>query len=138
MALDVDWVSGVITVPKADMPVIQASPEIRELDVTQFHRDLRSIHASVQGVPYTRTHDHNGEITLAGIVYARSVEIILPYTVTFEDGQYGVSVTGGNTNLLDVKNANQVSLLTNNSAGQIVTGILPGEALVGSPYSPTQ
>ena len=119
MALDIEWTTGVITIPRADMPVVQVSPEIRELDVNQFHQDLRTVHATVEGAPYPQTHVHVQEYTLSGITYARAIRILIPYSVTFEDGQYGVNVVGGNTNLLDVKNANQVSLLGNNSAGVI-------------------
>ncbi len=119
MAIDVDWVSGLITIPKADMSVVQVSPEIREFDVEQFHQDLRAIHASVQGAPYPRTHTHKAESVLSGVTYARIVEIIPPYTVEFEDDQYGVQAFGANHNLLDVKVANQVSLLVQNSAGLV-------------------
>lgn len=119
MAIDVDWVTGLIIIPKADMLIVQSSPEIRELDVEVFHQDLRAIHASVQGAPYPRTHNHNGEVVLSGITYARAVEIITPYTVEFEDGQYAVRTIGANHNILDVKVANQVSLLTQNSAGLV-------------------
>lgn len=119
MAIDVDWVSGLILVQRADMPIIQVSPEIRQLDVNLLHQDLRSIHGSEQGAPYPRTHNHKGETILSGIKYARIVEIIAPYTLEFEDGQYGVRAVGANHNILDVKVANQVSLLVQNSAGLI-------------------
>lgn len=119
MTISVDWTSGVITVPKADMPVVQVSPEIREFDVAQFHLDLRTIHATVEGAPYPQTHRHNSVVTLAGVTYARLVEILAPYTVEFEDDQYTVLAFGANHNVSDVKVPNQVSLITNNSAGLI-------------------
>lgn len=119
MAIDVDWVTGLITIPKLDMPLVQASPEIRSLDVEQLHLDLRTIHASVVGAPYPRTHTHKGESVLSGETYARIVEIIPPYTLEFENDQYAVVTSGANHNILDVKIANQVSLLVQNSAGLI-------------------
>lgn len=137
MTIDVDWISGLISVPRSDMPVIQVSPEIRSFDVSAFHRDLRAIHASEQGVPYPRTHNHKGESVLSGFTYARQVEIIPPYAFEFEDGQYAVATTGANHNLLDVKIANQVSLLVQNSAGLIqvestVAVVETGTVLAGS------
>ena len=120
MAIDVNWVTGVITIPKADMPVIQASPfEIRSIDVEQLHLDLRTIQASVQGAPYSVTHDHVREYTLSGVTYPRALSILAPYTPEFEDGTYGVAAQGGNQNILDRKVANQVSFLGNNSGGPL-------------------
>lgn len=120
MAISVNWGTLVINVPKLDMPVIQASPfEIRQLDVNGFRLELKALESSAEGVTSLRTHNHVTETTLAGISYARSVEIINGYTVEFEDGQYGVSLIGANNNILDVKVGNQVSVLGNNSAGLI-------------------
>ncbi|MHA2063210.1 MAG: hypothetical protein ACXABY_02395 [Candidatus Thorarchaeota archaeon] len=119
MAITIDYSTYVISVPRADMSIIQASPEIRELNVNQFRLDLKNIEDSEEGMPYWDTHDHKSETTLSGIVYARIVEILSPYTITFEDAQYTVSCTGANHNIADVKNANQVSLLVNNAAGLI-------------------
>jgi hypothetical protein len=122
MALDVDWAgSRVIFVPRADMPIIQSSPEIRELDVYQFHLDLRTIETVVEGRPWPETHVHEAATLLAGTIYAPKVRILPPYTVTFEDGQYAVNLTGANNNLADVTNVNQVSLRSNNSAGLVVS-----------------
>lgn len=117
--ISIDWTSGVITVPRADLPIVKVSPEIREFDVAQFHLDLRTLHATVEGAPYTRTHNHNTIVTLAGVTYARLVEILAPYSVEFEDGAYTVLAFGANHNVGDVKVPNSVSLITNNSAGLI-------------------
>jgi hypothetical protein len=85
MPIDVNWVSGVIFVPKTYMALLQALPEIRGLDVDQFRHDLKDLEASVVGAIYTDTHVHNGEVTIAGVLYARGVSIIPPYTVEFEE-----------------------------------------------------
>lgn len=122
MAIDVNWVTKVIFVPKADTTLIQASPEIREFDVLQFHLDLRTIQAA-EGQLYPTTHNHITGPVLSGTQYADVVEVLNPYTVEFEDGQYTVKVTGANNNIVDVKVANQVSVATENSAGLIaITG----------------
>lgn len=119
MATTVNWITGVITVPRADMPIIQASPEVRELDTTAFFDDLKLLEASVEGMPWPDTQRHNLSYVISGITYAESLEVIAPYTVTFEDGQYAVSLKGTNNNIIDRANTNQVRILANNSAGLI-------------------
>jgi hypothetical protein len=117
MAVTIDWDTFVINVPKADTTLIQASPEIRELDVDWFRLQLKDIEDNVDGQPFTDTHIHNTEVTLAGLTLARVVEIIDPYTITFEDGQYAVNLVGANNNIADKTNVNQVSIRSSNSAG---------------------
>ena len=117
--ITIDWATFIITVPKSYSSLLQASPEVRELDVNQFRLDLKDLEDTVEGMAAPKTHNHTTEYILSGISYARAVEILDPYTVEFEDGQYSISLTGANNNLLDVKVANQVSLLANNSGGLI-------------------
>lgn len=120
MSLSINWSTKVITVPKAYMSLLASSPyEIRELDGNQLHLDLRAIEASDNGMPMDVTHAHSSTVTVGGTTLARVVEIINDYTITFEDGQYAVAVTGANTNVADVLNLNQVSVRTANSAGLV-------------------
>ena len=122
MAITIDWGLSVINIPKADTTLISAGPpEIRGLDVDEFRLILKSLEDDADGMAFPHTHNHNTEVTLGGIVFARIVEIIAPYTVTFEDGQYIVNLVGANNNIVDRINSNQVSVRTNNSAGLIVT-----------------
>jgi len=117
MALSINRNTNVIYVPKADLTLISGT--LYELDVDAFRLELKALEDDEDGMPYSDTHRHNTEVTLAGLTYARTVEILSPYTVEFEDGQYSVSCIGANHNLSDVKVANQVSLIINNSAGLI-------------------
>lgn len=117
--MSIDWNTDVITILKADSFMTLTATDEYDMDVDDFRNALMALLASEEGIPFTDTHIHNTEVTLAGVTYARFVEIISPYTVTFEDGQYTVTVVGANHNVSDVKNANQVSLITNNSAGLI-------------------
>lgn len=120
MAIDIAWATTKrIFIPRADMPIVQSSPEIRELNVNSFRIALKNMEASVDGMPWPDTHRHVTETTLSGTVYARLIEILAPYTVEFEDGQYSVRTVGANHNILDVKINNQVSLAVQNSAGLI-------------------
>lgn len=118
MAISIDWPTGVIFVPQADLTFI--SGVLYELDVNAFRLELKDLEDSEEGMIWLRTHNHNTEVTLSGVTYARTLEIINGYTVEFEDGQYTVRCGGANHNLADVKVANQVSLIIGNSAGLIV------------------
>lgn len=120
MSLSIDWSEKIIAVPKSYLTLIQASPtEIRELDLNLFHGDLRDIESSENGVPHDMTHNHNTTVDVGGITLARVVELINGYTITFEDGQYAVNITGGNSNVGDNVNVNQVSVRSFNSAGLV-------------------
>ena len=125
MAIAVNWITGVITVPKADTTLVQSTPnEIRTLDIDTFRLTLRDLEEDLAGRPWPRTHDHNTEVTVSGITLARVISILPPYTVTFEDGQYTVRLTGANSNIGDRLNANQVSVQSSNSAGLIDLGTI--------------
>ncbi len=127
--MTINWNSDVITIVRTDTFMTETSTDRYEMDVDDFRLELKALLASEEGIPFTDTHIHNTEVTLAGVTYARFIEIIDPYTVTFEDGQYAVTTIGANHNIVDRKNFNQVSVITNNSAGLIVSSvsITPGD-----------
>lgn len=114
--ISVDWTTRIITVPQAYLTPT-ADPNQFQLDVDQFRLDLKALEASEAGIAHVDAHVHNTAIVISGVVYARSVQIINDYRLTFEDGQYVVVALNANHNIADVKNPNQVSLVTNNSAG---------------------
>jgi len=118
--ISINPLTYVIYVPKVDLTLIQPSPEVRELDVNNFRLWLKDYEDDPDyGIYLYKTHTHNTEVTLSGLTYARIVEILYPYTVEFEDGQYTINCIGANHNIADVKVANQVSLIVNNAAGLI-------------------
>lgn len=117
MALSVNWLTGIISVPRSDMQLIQTLPnEIRQLDINAFRLELKNMEDG-EGITYTDTHSHIAPITVGGVTLARVVEILEPYTVTFEDGQYQVNLVGANSNIADRVNLNQVGVRSANSAG---------------------
>ena len=132
MTISIDWGTKVIYVPKADLALLQSDPEIRALDLNAFHLWLKDAEDSEDGMPFLDTHNHNTEVELAGLTYARIVEITNGYTVEFEDGQYTISCTGANHNLSDVKVANQVSLIVNNAAGLITNAAIEYSSFDGA------
>jgi hypothetical protein len=118
----IDWITKVIFVPKAETELIQSVPsEVRRLDLNVFRLALKSLEDDPSGMAYQDTHRHNPSVVLSGVTYARIVEIINGYTVTFEPSEnpYSVVCIGANHNLADVKNTNNVSLVVGNSAGLI-------------------
>lgn len=119
MAISVNHNTYVISVPKADTTLIQASPEIRELDSNQFRIWLDDWMDSEAGICMPKTHQHNTEVVIDGLTYARFIEILSPYTVELEDGQWQCNITGSNNNIHSRRVQNQVSLVPNNSAGLI-------------------
>ena len=119
MAYSLNWLTKVVTIPKADLTLVQASPEIRALDVTAFWAAIHAIQAD-EGISYPDIMRSNAPVALAGQVYARSVEVINGYSIEFENGSYQVNLTGANNNLLDARVQNQVSLNASNSAGAVI------------------
>jgi len=117
MAISVNWGTSVISVPQADLTNLGNS--IYELDVDSFRLSLKALEDDPDGMPFPKTHIHNTSTTLSGVTYARTVEILPPYTVEFEDGNYSVSCVNANHNISDRKVVNSVSLIINNSAGGI-------------------
>ena len=127
MAISIDWGTKVISIPKADMTLVQSYPpvEIRELDIDAFRLALKDLEDGEEGMAFPNTHNHNTEVSVGGITLARVVEIINGYTITFEDGQYAVNLIGANSNIIDVLNPNQVSVRSSNSAGLISASFDP-------------
>jgi hypothetical protein len=115
--ITVNWSSRVIFVPQSDLTPVSGA--LYELDVDVLRLALKDIEDAADGMSFPDTHRHNTQVTLSGVTYARTFEVINGYTVEFEDGQYAVRLVGANHNIADVKVANQVSLIIGNSAGLI-------------------
>jgi hypothetical protein len=65
--------------------------------------------------------NHNTSVLLGGIDYARIIELINGYTITFDDtgGAWVCNLVCSNNNILDVTNLTSVQVRSNNSAGLI-------------------
>lgn len=119
--MDIDWPNKLITVLRSELTLISGT--LYELDTDWFRLQLKAQEDTIDGIVWPRTHDHVGGYTVAGITYARKVEILNGYKVQFEDGQYTVRLVGSNNNIFDVAGGilvqNQVQVISNNSAGLI-------------------
>jgi len=129
MPVTVDWGNRVINIPQSYLTLVSGT--LYELDTDQFRLDLKSLEDDAEGVPFPDTHRHNTSVTVAGVTYARFIEIINGYSLTFEDGQYTVRLSGSNNNFFDVENGilnqNQVQIISGNSAGLVT--IVSGSGL---------
>lgn len=119
MAITMDWDTQVINVPQADLTPLGGGSY--SLDLEQFFRDLRDIEDSEEGIGHLPMVEHITSVTLSGDTYARVIQIVNGYTVTFEDtgSPYRVFLEGANSNVLDVANLNNVSIAAKNSGGLI-------------------
>jgi hypothetical protein len=126
MPVSVNWPAKEILVTQDYLRHVQGS--LYELDVNQFRLDLKALEAGEDGIIWEDTHRHYPEVTLAGVTFARVVEITNGYTITFEEkpSPYRVRCVGANHNISDVMNLNTVSLIIGNSAGLIVHSIGSG------------
>lgn len=118
MPISINWLTKVIFVPQSYLTPV--STDLFEMDVNQFRLDLKDIEDSGEGMYFEDTHRHNSEVSLAGVTYSRTFEIINGYRVEFEDipaAPYRVRLFGANHNIADVALINCASLLVQNSAG---------------------
>lgn len=123
MAISINWVTKVIYIPQN---YLTPSSGRYILNIETLRNDLKNIEDSDEGLPYPDTHRRNAPVTLAGVVYTQTFEILAPYTISFENTgtPYTVVVEGGNHNIGDVTNFDGgVSMIIGNSAGLIVNTV---------------
>lgn len=124
MAFAYDYATLTITVPQADLTLITGT--LYELDTNVFRLAVADEQDSSRGMPFPDAIQHNTEVTVAGTTFARTIEMVNGWSITFEDlANYTVRLVGSNNNLFDVENnilnQNQVQIISTNSAGLIVT-----------------
>lgn len=119
MAISIDWGTRIISVPQADLTFL--SGVNYSLNTETFRLALRDLEDSPEGIVFPKTHNHSTAVLLGGVSYARIIEIINGYTITFEETgtPYSVSLVGSNNNILAVTNLGTVQIASNNSGGLI-------------------
>lgn len=125
MAISIDHLTRIIFIPQADLSLISGTKF--QLDVNVFRLALKDLEDDSNGIQLLDTHVHNTEVVISGVTYARTFEVINGFTVEFEDGQYTAILVGANHNIADVVVENQVSVVTQNSAGLIGTPLTASE-----------
>jgi hypothetical protein len=119
--MNIDWPSGIITIAKTDSFMTWAGGVIYDLNTDLFRRALKDREDDWDGMAFPKTHNHNTSVLLGGIEYARIIEILVPYTITFDDtgGGWVCNLIGSNNNILDRTNLTTVQVRSNNSAGLV-------------------
>jgi hypothetical protein len=130
MNISVDYDTFVITIPRSGL--IPLGDSNYALDTNDFRIALNDWQDSEDGIYMPKTHNHNTTVTIGGVQYARMIEILEPYTITFEDvgSPYRVILQGSNNNILDRTNLNNVSVASNNAAGLISVGEDSGPRII--------
>lgn len=125
----INWSTGVISVPLSDLTALGGGRFGHDLNA--FRLALKDLEDDEAGIVYPATHNHNTEVLLSGVTYSRTLEILSPYTVEYEDGSYRVVPSNANHNIADVMVVNQVSIEIGNSAGlqtvAVGSGVLPSD-----------
>lgn len=122
MSMSINHATKVIAIPKADTTFVETNAttgyEIRSYDEYALMRELADYLDSEAGIALPNAFTHATEVTISGVIYARAISFLAPYTITFESDTYQVKLVGGsNNNMLDVLNPNNVSVIPANSAG---------------------
>ena len=135
MPVTIDWGTQTISVPQSYLTFV--SGITYSLDIDQLRLDLKDLEDGEDGIAFPKTHNHNTEVTLSGVTYARIVEFINGYVVDFVDDVtpgsfFIISCTGANHNLADVLSTTHrhFALVVNNAAGLIVHQAAAGPTLV--------
>lgn len=125
MPISIEWGTKTIIVPRSYLTLVSGTRY--ELDVNQFRLDLKDLEDSEEGMAFPATHQHNTEIFLAGVTYARTFEIINGYGIDFtapDSNRYSIQCVGANHNISDVlvlPGTRHYTLIIGNSAGLIVS-----------------
>ncbi|PCI29858.1 hypothetical protein COB55_01415 [Candidatus Wolfebacteria bacterium] len=132
MATTIDYSGATlrIIIPQADLTLISGS--LYELNTNTLRTDLKALEAADTGIVFQDTHNHNTEVIVAGVTFARLIEILNAsnstqtdvYEVFFSpDTTYSVRLAGSNNNIFDLENAilaNTVTqVISQNSAGLV-------------------
>lgn len=129
MAITIDRNTDIISIPQADLTPLGGT--LFELDTeAKLRADLNALAASEEGIVFPDTHKHDTETVLAGVTYARKIELLSPFTITFstEGAPYRVNLVGSNNNVTDVLNLSDASVIPSNSAGLIKVATGSGTA----------
>jgi hypothetical protein len=123
VALTLDPATKVITIPQADLTFVSGA--LYELDTDQFRKNVMTLLASEDYIWMDDAYSHNGEVSLGGTTFARTLEFINGYSITFENLVYSVRLVGSNNNIFDVENgilnpSGNVTIIGQNSAGLVV------------------
>lgn len=130
MAIVPNWITKTFSIPQADLTFVSGT--LYELNTESGFRQLiNTLMASEEGIVFDTPINHNTEVAIAGITYARLIEMINGYSIVFTpDSQWSVRLVGSNNDMFDIENGklnqNQVQVIPSNSAGLIAAPQMVG------------
>ncbi len=128
MAITIDWPTKIFSVPQADLTFISGT--LYELDTEAgFRQIVNALMDNEEGIVFEDPISHNTQYSVAGVTYARKIEMINSYKIQFTpNSQWTVRLAGSNNNLFDVENGilvqNQVQVIPQNSAGLAIPTLI--------------
>jgi len=122
MALSLDPATKVITVPQGDLTLVSGT--LYSMNTDDFRKDVTDLLASEPYIWMDDAFIHNTAVTVAGTTFARTIEFINGYSITFSpDTLWSARLEGSNNNIFDIEggilNQNSVQVIPTNSAGLI-------------------
>ena len=83
MALSLNPATRVFTVLQADLTFVSGT--LYSLDTNQLRKDMWDLLSSEPYIWMPPAFIHNTEVTVAGVTYARTLELINSYSITLEN-----------------------------------------------------
>jgi len=122
MAMTLDPATKVFTIFQADLTLVTGT--LYSADTDALRREMMSLLASEDYIWMPDSFNHNTEVTVGGVTYARTLTTLNGYSYTFSpDSQWSVRLEGSNNDFWDIEagylNQNQVQVIPTNSAGLI-------------------
>ena len=114
-----DWVARTFTIPKTDLTLVSASPEVYDLDMDLFHKEVRRLEWEFdEGLWAPQILQHIEGSTFSGVTTSDTLIVYNGYVPIFEAGNYAVNLVGANNNVADIAAVNGVSIRPQNSTGK--------------------
>jgi hypothetical protein len=123
MAMTLDPATRVFTILQGDLSPVSGT--LYKADTDALRIEMMSLLASEPYIWMPDSYNHNTEVVVAGVTYARTLTTLNGYSYTFSpDSQWSVRLEGSNNDFFDIEagflNQNQVQVIPTNSAGLIV------------------
>lgn len=123
MAMTLDPATKVFTINQADLTLVTGT--LYSADTNALRKEMMSLLASEAYIWMPDSFNHNTEVVVAGVTYARTLSTLNGYSYTFApDTQWSVRLEGSNNDFWDIEagnlNQNQVQVIPTNSAGLVI------------------
>ena len=123
MAITLDPATKTFYIPQADLTLVTGTLYSADTDALRY--EMYALLASEDYIWMQDSYLHNGEVTISGTTYARTISTLHGFNYTFTpDAQWSVRLEGSNNDFWDIEagnlNQNQVQVIPTNAAGLIL------------------